>query len=56
MNKPPRVPIEHDDEPITEQDASEIGDLGNGLDDTDDGLLATARRAEELLNADDQEH
>lgn len=40
-------------EPITRAEAGEIGDLGNDGDDLDDDLLATARQAEKLLNADE---
>lgn len=38
---------------LTRNDAEDIGDLGNDLDDPDD-LLATAREAEHLLNHEDQ--
>lgn len=49
------VPLPPTDlEPITRAEAGEIGDLGNdGDDDLDEDLLATARRAEKLLNSDE---
>lgn len=38
---------------LARNDAEDIGDLGNDLDDPDD-LLATAREAEHLLNHEDR--
>lgn len=41
----------NDEEPVTRQEAEDIGELGNELDELDD-LAETAREAERRLNAD----